>query len=82
MTKRKSGQVNAALEKALEAELEEVRRKHAEDVMDGEKKVATKGENVYSLIDRMRVYDRFLKLEQLKLKVDDPEWGSKFGDKE
>lgn len=66
MSKRRGSQINVALEKALEAEVAEIIVKNEN------------GTSKYSLVDRCRVYDRFLKLEQLKLKVDDPQWGSKF----
>lgn len=71
MAKKSTGKVNAALERALAEELKEVTRKEAE----GE----NQGKFVYSIIERMRVYDRALKLESIKLKADDPEWGKAFG---
>jgi len=63
--------LNAELEKALAEEIAEITKK----VTDGDKK----GQYVYDTVERMRVYDRALKLEQLKLKVDDPEWDRNSG---
>lgn len=83
--KAKQGKLNAELERALAEEVKEISRKHKEDVWDGEgdekKHVAKKGAYVYSVIDRMRVYDKALKLESIKLKADDPEWGAEFDEK-
>lgn len=33
-----------------------------------------------SLTDKVKVIDRFLKMEQIRLKIDDEEWGSGFHD--
>ena len=74
MSRKATGKVNAALEKALADEVKEITRRHPEDYGDREKR----GKFVYELIDRSRVYDRALKLEALKLKADDPEWGKEF----
>lgn len=71
MSKATSGRVNAELQKALADEINEIRSKHSA----GEKK----GEFKYDLLDRMRVYDRALKLEGIRLKVSDENYGSKFG---
>lgn len=76
MTKKTTPKIsglNAELEAALAEEVKEISRKHETDG-EGHKR----GAYVYPTVERMRVYDRALKLEQLKLKVDDPEWGSKF----
>lgn len=34
-----------------------------------------------SLTDKVKVIDRFLKMEQIRLKIDDEEWGSGFSDR-
>ena len=78
-TKKSSGKVTEALDQAITDELAEVRRKHDADVNDPDGKVmAKKGEFVYPLPERMKVYDRALKLEAIKAKLDGTEWGSKF----
>lgn len=67
MNKKSVGKINRALEKALAEELKEITEK---DDHGGFK---------HSPVDRMRVYDRALKLEQIKLKIQDSDWGSQFG---
>lgn len=80
--KAKQGKLNVELERALAEEVKEICRKHKEDVWDGEGdarvQLAKKGGYVYGVLDRMRVYDKALKLESIKLKADDPEWGAEF----
>ena len=75
MSKKNAGKVNAELDKALALELKEIGRKHPHDG-DGYKK----GDYIYNTVERMRVYDRALKLEAIKLKANDSEWGSAFND--
>lgn len=84
MARKSTGnQVGRQIQDSIDAELKEIQRRHAENVYEGEgdnrKLLHREGDFVYSLLDRMRVYDRALKLEQLKLKADDPEWGTGFG---
>lgn len=91
MAKRGQGKLNAALEEAIAGEVKEISRRHAEDVIEeteegeGDDKktvetvVAKKGDFVYPTLERMRVYDRALKLEQIKVRLDGDEWGGKFG---
>lgn len=67
MSKKTLGKINKALEDALAAELKEVAERDDE------------GKFKYSVVERMRVYDRALKLESIKLKLEDPEWGKEFG---
>ena len=80
---KKIGKVSVELDEALAAEIREIRRTHTEDVYDGagenRKQVAKKGDYVYPTLERMRVYDRALKLEMVKVKIESPEWGSAFG---
>lgn len=77
MVTRKSGAVSQALEDALADELKEVTRKWGKKdaIPEGKKE----GEFVYGTVERMRVIDRALKLESLKMKVDDAGFGSNFG---
>lgn len=60
--------INAELEKAITAELKEIVKKGPD------------GKFLYSLVDRARVYDRALKLEAIKQKLDDPGFGAGFTD--
>ncbi len=69
---KKPGKIDALVEKALNDELKEVTRRHSV----GHDKA---GEFVYSSVERMRVIDRVLKLQSIKLKASDPEWGAAFG---
>lgn len=80
MSRKAAGnQVGKAIMAALDAELIEIQRRHEEDVSDASGKlVAKKGDFLYDLMDRGRVYDRVLKLEGLKLKAEDPEWGEAY----
>lgn len=71
MAQSKSGQVNAKLEKAIGDMLKEV--------MDDKKKDA-KGNPLYTLTDRCKVIDRALKLEAIKAKTVDGDYGSGFDD--
>lgn len=64
--KAKAGKVSAELEKALAAEVEEISRKDEE------------GKFVYSVIDRTRVYNQALKLEAIKAKLPDSDFGKEF----
>lgn len=64
--KKGSGKVSEALEKAIAAEVEEISKKGDD------------GKFVHSVIDRMRVYDKALKLESIKAKLPDEDYGSKF----
>lgn len=64
--KKTGGSVNAALEKALAGEIEEISKK--DDA----------GKYVYSVIDRTRVYGQAIKLEAIKAKLDDPGYGEGF----
>ena len=73
MSRAKPAKVNSELEKAIEAELKEIRRT---EVKDGIKVPA------YSLLDRMRVLSVALKLEALKLSADDPSFGTGFKDED
>lgn len=41
--------------------------------------IATMADPMASLTDKTKVLDRALKLEQLKMKMSDDEWGSGFG---
>lgn len=72
-----SSKVSKALQDALADEVAEVSRKYkASETMPAGKNA---GDYVYDTVDRMRVYDRALKLESVKLKTDDDGYGSKFG---
>ena len=51
--------------------MQEAIEKCLEQVMTNEKS---------SLTDKMKVIDRFLKMEQIRLKIDDEDWGSGFRD--
>lgn len=73
MAKSAGSKVDAALERALADELKEITRKEAGE--DGKEKF------VYSLLDRSRVYDRALKLQSIKAKLPDSDWGSEYKDK-
>ncbi len=73
MTTPLTGKLDAALEKALADEVKEITKRHKEDG-EGYKK----GDYVYGVVDRTRVYDRALKLEFLKAKIVSPEWGKAF----
>lgn len=77
MSRAKTGRVSKELEAALKEELREVTRRYKGDeaIPEGKKE----GEFVYGTVERMRVIDRALKLEGLKLKVDDEGFGSEFG---
>lgn len=76
MSRVSKGKVSRELEAALKEELREVTRKYGkDDVIPEGKKL---GEFVYGTVERMRVIDRALKLEGLKLKVDDEGFGSEF----
>ncbi len=76
MSRKSQGKVSKALEDALSAEVREVTRKYeAPDATPAAKKI---GDFVYDTVERMRVYDRALKLEGLKLKVDDSGFGANF----
>lgn len=66
MTKKATSKVNIELEKALAEELKSVTTKDHE------------GNYKFSIVERMRVYDRALKLESIKLKIESPEWGEEF----
>jgi hypothetical protein len=77
--KKPKNALYSALEKALIDELQEVTKRHDADKFEDGKAVAKQGEYVYPTVERMRVMDRALKLEQVKLKMDDPEWGKEFG---
>ncbi len=78
--KKPSGKINVELENAIADELKAIRRKAKEDVINAEGLVTLKkGEYIYPLKERMEVIDRALKIEQLKLKVDDSAYGSNFG---
>lgn len=68
MTKKTESKINQQLEAALAAELQEVQRKNPD------------GTPAYALIDRMRAYDRALKMQSLKLKIPSAEWASEFKD--
>lgn len=61
------GKVNSKLEKMITDLLKEVNSGKNDD-----------GTAKYSLTDKMKVVDRALKLEALKLKVDDSGYGSGF----
>lgn len=76
MSKAKPGKLNDELEKAMAEEVRLIRQKYAEDDDATGRK---KGEFKYDVLERMRVYDRALKLEAIKLKVDGSEWGKEFG---
>ena len=58
--------VDAALDKAIAEEIERVTKKKAD------------GEYVHSITERMKVYDRALKLEALKQKGHNPGFGGNF----
>ncbi len=68
--KPKAGKVSAVLEKALAEEVEEISRKH----QDGD----NKGKYVYDVMDRTRVYNQALKLEAIKAKLPDGDFGKEF----
>jgi hypothetical protein len=68
--KPKAGGINPALLNALDAELE---------ALD---ETGDDGKRVYGLADRLSIIDRAIKLEQLKLKLDDGAEGSQFGNEE
>lgn len=73
-----ASKITAALDDAIAKELEEVYKKHTEDVKDGDKQIAKKGDFLYPLLDRLRVMDRAIKIEAIKAKLPDDEWGGKF----
>lgn len=82
MPKKKatSGKLDSALEIAIAEELRAIRAKHKADVLDDSGAIVKKkGEFIYPLKERMEVIDRALKIEQLKLKVDDATYGTAFG---
>ncbi len=64
--KAPAGKVNAALEEALADEIKEISRKGDD------------GKYVYSVIDRTRVYNQALKLEGIKAKLPDQDFGKEF----
>lgn len=64
-----SGKVNAALEKALNDELKEI-TKRGED-----------GKFIASATERMKILDRCLKWQSIKLHTVDEDWGKNFEDK-
>ena len=68
MTKAKESKVNAVLEKALTDLLKNVTSGHDADGKP------------YSLTDKCKVIDRVLKLEGLKAKLNDGDWGQGFSD--
>ena len=70
MSAKKMGRIDSALEKALAEELKEITRKHTE----GE----NKGQFAYNTMERMRVIDRCLKHQAIKLKANDETWGEAF----
>lgn len=77
MSRNSGGKVSKALEKALEEELKEVtRRWRASDAIPEGKK---EGDFIYEAVSRMRILDRCIKMESLKLKVADDSFGSEFG---
>jgi hypothetical protein len=71
MARANGGKLDAALAKAIADELREVTQRHP-------KNHEKEGQFVYGTVERMRVIDRALKLQSLKLKTDDPEWGKEF----
>lgn len=77
MSKKSSTKVSQVLIDAMDAELKEVTRKwkRTDTIPEGKKE----GEFVYSTVERMRVIDRSLKLEALRVKEDAPAFGSAFG---
>ncbi len=76
MSRAKTGSVSKILKDAIDAEVAEIARKYKEgDTIPAGKNA---GEFVYPAIERMRIYDRALKLAGLELKVDDPGFGSNF----
>lgn len=68
MAGKGKGKVNKQLEKIINDLLKEV---------NGDKK-DTENKPLFSLTDKMKVIDRALKLEALKLSVDDSGYGSGF----
>lgn len=64
----KTGKVNPKLEKMINDLLKEV---------NGDKK-GDDGKPIYSLTDKMKVVDRALKLEAIKMKADDSGYASAF----
>ncbi len=65
----KSGKVNKYLDKMITNLLKEVNSAKNDD-----------GKAAYSLTEKMKVVDRALKLEAIKMKADDSGYGSGFGD--
>lgn len=73
---KNTGKVSEILLKAIDGEVEEVARKYKDgDTIPAGKK---SGDFVYDTLERMRVYDRAIKVEAIKLKVDDAGFGSNF----
>lgn len=64
--KTPAGKVSAALEDAIADEIKEVTKKDAE------------GKYLHPTIDRMRVIDKALKLEAIKAKLPDDDYGTGF----
>lgn len=60
-------------DKGINAELEEAISKSLKEVM---------ADNTASITEKMKVIDRALKLEAIKLKLTDDEWGSGFATEE
>lgn len=75
MAKAAGGKLDSALAKAIADELKEVTKRHPA----GHEQA---GQFVYGTVERMRVIDRALKMQSLKLKADDPEWGREFNREE
>lgn len=76
MSKRKTNSVSTVLQEAMDEEVREIRRKYQRgDTIPAGKK---EGDFVYDTLERMRILDRALKLESLRLKQDDPGFGSGF----
>lgn len=69
MTKRKQT-LDSALESMLVEEIELIREKDES------------GKFMHSTTERMKVFDRALKLKALNQKEESPNWGSAFKDKE
>ncbi len=61
-----SGKVNKALEEALAGEIEEISRKDED------------GKYVHGVMDRTRIYAQALKLEAIKAKLPDQDFGKEF----
>lgn len=73
---KKSGKIDAALEKAVDKLLKEVTLDQMDEYeLDGERKRRPR----YSLNDVLKVIDRKTKLEAIKQKADDAGYGTGFG---